>query len=140
MPVNFDIDHLLAVAKQHGEDSEPDHEVGDLQAFLRAAWARMNEQQMAAFFADPVVAQTYEAATGNKLSDIFPNSPFQAARVITDVDVAHVERVLRIRPDATWDSLDKKHLLAEVMTGGGVRTDIAVTPAPAAAPRRMRPR
>lgn len=29
---------ILNSAQQHGEDSEPDHEVGDLQDALRIAW------------------------------------------------------------------------------------------------------
>ena len=49
-PVNYAyVDHKLRAcndpcrtdlfAKQHGLDSEPDHEVGDLQQFLRLAWS-----------------------------------------------------------------------------------------------------
>jgi hypothetical protein len=35
------IEALLAAAQAHGEQSEPDHEVGDLQEILRACWAAM---------------------------------------------------------------------------------------------------
>jgi hypothetical protein len=39
------IEALLASAAQHGRDSEPDHEVGDLQQFLRLAWEIMTPAQ-----------------------------------------------------------------------------------------------
>jgi hypothetical protein len=32
-----DVGTYIAAARQHGEDSEPDHEVGDLQDLLREA-------------------------------------------------------------------------------------------------------
>jgi hypothetical protein len=43
------IEALIQSAKQHGLDSEPDHEVGDLQQFLRIAWAVMTPAQAAIF-------------------------------------------------------------------------------------------
>ena len=137
MPMQFDINHLLSVAKRHGEDSDPDHEVSDLQDFLRAAWAHLSEQQKAAFFADPAVAQTYEAATCNELDSVFPKNPFQATRVVTDADVKHIEEALGMGSGA-WDMVDKKQLLAEVLHLGGVPAEVGS--APVAAPRRMRPR
>jgi hypothetical protein len=52
-----DIEEYILVAQQHGEDSEPDHEVGDLQDLLRAAWAMMTPEQQAALMqSDPVTA------------------------------------------------------------------------------------
>lgn len=35
------LEDILQAAKQHGEESEPDHEVGDLQDALRLAWAKL---------------------------------------------------------------------------------------------------
>lgn len=32
---------ILGAAQLHGEESEPDHEVGDLQEVLRECWKRM---------------------------------------------------------------------------------------------------
>jgi hypothetical protein len=40
-----ELEKLFAAAKAHGEASEPDHEVGDLQAVLVSCWARMTEAQ-----------------------------------------------------------------------------------------------
>lgn len=34
----LDIEFYIETAETHGAESEPDHEVGDLQDFLRAAW------------------------------------------------------------------------------------------------------
>jgi len=39
------LDKLLAAAEAHGSDSEPDHEVGDLQAIIRSCWKRMSSTQ-----------------------------------------------------------------------------------------------
>jgi hypothetical protein len=132
----FDVEHLLTVAKQHGEDSEPDHEVGDLQDFLRVAWALLNEQQKAAFFADPAVAQTYEGAACSALQDVFPSNPFPATRAVTDADVEQIESAVGMASGA-WDMVSKKELLASVMRLAGVP---AQPSAPAPAPRRARPR
>lgn len=36
---------ILQAAEQHGNDSDPDHEVGDLQDALRLAWAALTTAQ-----------------------------------------------------------------------------------------------
>ena len=38
-------DEVLESARRHGEDSEPDHEVGDLQDALRIAWKALTLAQ-----------------------------------------------------------------------------------------------
>src|SRR5690348_8678405 len=38
-----DLDELFALARKHGEESEPDHEVGDLQDLARMLWERASE-------------------------------------------------------------------------------------------------
>lgn len=134
----FDIDHLLEVAQQHGNDAEPDCEVGDLQEFLRAAWAQLSEQQKAAFFADPVVGAAYEGATVQELREVFPKNPFAATRVITDADVKHIEGAMGLGAEA-WGAADKKKLLAEVMHLAGVPTEFGSAPA-STPPARRRPR
>ena len=44
------LEALLAAAEQHGLESEPDHEVGDLQDLLRACWSRLGEHDRAALY------------------------------------------------------------------------------------------
>ncbi|CAN7783441.1 hypothetical protein LJR175_008322 [Variovorax sp. LjRoot175] len=39
------VERILNAAEQHGQNSEPDHEVGDLQDVLRAAWSLMSTEQ-----------------------------------------------------------------------------------------------
>ena len=39
------VEEIIAAAERHGEQSEPDHEVGDLQDALRAAWALLSPDQ-----------------------------------------------------------------------------------------------
>jgi hypothetical protein len=55
MPKIITTEDLIELAKQHGEDSEPDHEVGDLQELLRAAFSFMAADQLRAFIALPEV-------------------------------------------------------------------------------------
>ena len=43
--VAVSFNNALIAAKRHGENSDPDHEVGDLQDMLRVAWALMTETQ-----------------------------------------------------------------------------------------------
>lgn len=48
-------DVFLAAAKMHGEESEPDHEAGDLQEFFRASYRLLNPEQRAHVAADQSV-------------------------------------------------------------------------------------
>lgn len=65
-PVDFEpLEVLIEAAKQHGEDSEPDHEVGDLQDFLRAMWELLTPEQRLAYAGLPAVRDTYRNATGD---------------------------------------------------------------------------
>lgn len=48
-----DVDTLIEAAERHGKDSEPDHEVGDLQQLLRAAWGLMTPDQRQALLVSP---------------------------------------------------------------------------------------
>jgi len=43
--MNNSIERLLDAATKHGLESDPDHEVGDLQSFLRLAWEVMTDAQ-----------------------------------------------------------------------------------------------
>lgn len=38
------VEEILGSAAQHGSDSEPEHEIGDLQDALRAAWTKLSPQ------------------------------------------------------------------------------------------------
>jgi len=46
---------LLEGARLHGENSDPDHEVGDLCDFLIACWSAMSPEQRALALSDPQV-------------------------------------------------------------------------------------
>jgi hypothetical protein len=48
-PTLPDIETYISAAEQHGQDSEPDNEVGDLQDLLRAAWTLLAPEQKKAF-------------------------------------------------------------------------------------------
>jgi hypothetical protein len=82
-PVNTDdaVERLLEVARVHGEDSEPDHEVGDLQDFMRAMWGVLTPQQRLAYLRTPqvcdvlagaLVSSTLDAADAASLGDEWP--------------------------------------------------------------------
>ena len=44
------LERLIDAARRHGELSEPDHEIGDLQAILRACWQRLTPAQAREIF------------------------------------------------------------------------------------------
>lgn len=52
----------LDAAKGHGEDSGPDFEVGDLQAFMRVMWGLMTPNQRLAFAKHSEVHDALEGA------------------------------------------------------------------------------
>ncbi len=57
----LDIDFYLEVAKQHAEDY-PDHEVGDLQDFLRVIWELLPRNQKLAIARAPGIHSVLEGA------------------------------------------------------------------------------
>jgi hypothetical protein len=57
----LDIEFYLEVAKQHAEDY-PDHEVGDLQDFLRAIWELLPLDQKLAIARAPGIHSVLEGA------------------------------------------------------------------------------
>ena len=59
-----DVETYIAAARTHGEDSEPDHEVGDLQDFLRVAFRLMTPTQRSDFAADAQVQDALSVACG----------------------------------------------------------------------------
>lgn len=48
-PRMLDVEFYIKAAQQHAYDSEPDHEVGDLQDFLRAMWSLLSAEQRQQF-------------------------------------------------------------------------------------------
>src|SRR5579859_3996349 len=45
----LDVEYYIAAAKRHGDNSEGDHEVGDLQEYLREMWELLSPAQRAAY-------------------------------------------------------------------------------------------
>lgn len=41
----LDVETYLTAAQVHGENSHPDHEVGDLQELLRFTWSKLTPEQ-----------------------------------------------------------------------------------------------
>lgn len=41
------LEELLTAAREHGEEGEPEHEVGDLTALVEACWAHLTPTQRA---------------------------------------------------------------------------------------------
>ena len=62
---DIDVEVFIKAAVRHGEDSEPDHEVGDLQDYLRAAFRLLTPEQKVAFLADPAVSEALTTACPN---------------------------------------------------------------------------
>lgn len=77
--LGVDLEKLITAAAIHGRDSDPDHEVGDLQQYFRATWGVLTEAQKRAVFLLPTVAATYESAMGEELDVSQP--PQRSARM-----------------------------------------------------------
>lgn len=58
------IELCIHAAEEHGKDSEPDHEVGDLQDCLRDMWDLLTPTQKAAFMALDGVRERIEFSLG----------------------------------------------------------------------------
>lgn len=56
----IDVETMIAAAERHGAESDPDHEVGDLQQILRAAWEIMTPEQRVALAADDMVQEVLD--------------------------------------------------------------------------------
>ena len=54
----LDVEFYIDKAAWHGELSDPDHEVGDLQQYLRQAWALLTPEQRIAFARSAGVQET----------------------------------------------------------------------------------
>ncbi|MBG6083059.1 hypothetical protein [Rubrivivax gelatinosus] len=64
-PVDYQpIEEFIDAAKQHGVDSEPDHEVGDLQDLLRAMWELLTPEQRLAYVGLHKVQEVKATALG----------------------------------------------------------------------------
>lgn len=61
-PLAIVADVFLAAAKRHGEDSEPDHEAGDIQEFFRATYKLLTPIQRERFAANQGVNFILDAA------------------------------------------------------------------------------
>jgi hypothetical protein len=59
---------LLEAARLHGENSEPDHEVGDLQSLFLACWSVMTPEQRASALFDPDVQDVLDGPEYEQLS------------------------------------------------------------------------
>ena len=62
-----DVETLIAASLQHGQDSEPDHEAGDLQEYVRAGWGLLTTHQRKALLEHPRLKSAVETATGKDL-------------------------------------------------------------------------
>lgn len=54
VPEDKRLQTLLAAARQHGEDSEPEHEVGDLQQMLSWAWGMLTEENRSKLYDEAI--------------------------------------------------------------------------------------
>ncbi len=61
MTKKIGLELCLQAALAHGKDSDPDHEVGDLQQLLRRAWQILSPGQRLEFMASASVSELIEA-------------------------------------------------------------------------------
>ncbi len=95
------LEDLLAMVQQHGQDSEPDHEVGDLHDLCTAMWAVLTSAQRRQVVASEEVSDLIESAC----VEVEP----EAAPRRTDDPVSKLSRegleniVRRVRKALWWD-------------------------------------
>lgn len=81
-PNLLDIEFYIHAAQTHGEDSDPDHEVGDLQDLLREAWRHMTAAQRASFVLSDAVAGVLESSLGELPEILAENKKSLRARLM----------------------------------------------------------
>jgi hypothetical protein len=59
----IDVGTLIAAALAHGQNSEPDHEAGDLQEYMSSAWALMSIELQNSALAHPRLSTALKTAT-----------------------------------------------------------------------------
>lgn len=70
----LDIEKYIQAAKQHGEDSEPDHEVGDLQDILRSVWPLLGEDAKTVAISLPKVREVLVAGSAKMMDMELPTA------------------------------------------------------------------
>lgn len=70
----LDIEKYIQAAKQHGEDSEPDHEVGDLQDILRSVWPLLGEDAKTVAISLPKVREVLVAGSAKMMDMELPSA------------------------------------------------------------------
>lgn len=81
--VLLDVETYIEAATYHGECSDPEHEVGDLQDYLRRAWELMSAEQRMAFAKDQ---QNQEMVRDNTPVDALNESSFSLSDVEAAID------------------------------------------------------
>lgn len=79
----LDIELCVKAAEEHGLSSEPDHEVGDLQCFLRSMWELLTPGQQLQYFMNDDVRDIVEAELNIELDESvseFANTIAQPAK------------------------------------------------------------
>lgn len=62
--MKFNAETLIDAALEHGENSEPDHEAGDLQQYIRSSWELLTRTQRRDFYTTPAILSVIETSTG----------------------------------------------------------------------------
>lgn len=62
--MDFNAETLIAASLEHGLNSEPDHEAGDLQQYIRSCWEMLTHGQRRAFYTSAEVSSVIQTSTG----------------------------------------------------------------------------
>ncbi len=89
---------LIAAARQHGQDDDPQHEVGDLQDLVRAMWRLMTPSQRVATLRATEVQAIAQTITGTELpSDLEDVSADEISEALTalglDPSLSYPDRI-----------------------------------------------
>ncbi|TES73098.1 hypothetical protein E2P84_22325 [Burkholderia cepacia] len=78
----YDGELCIRAAKEHGENSEPDHEVGDLQDYLRDMWKLLTPEQREAYFNLDSVLDRLELGLSSEEFDSLRSNADEARSVV----------------------------------------------------------
>lgn len=90
------IEVVIDGCQGHGRESDPDHEVGDLQIALRLAWRLMSAQQRRAYMTDPEIVEIMGWSTWPDPLSVARALALQIKKELLPVAVAaHVVEITR---------------------------------------------
>lgn len=115
---------LLGYAKQHGLDSEPEHEVGDLQDMFTVAYGLLTPEQRLQFMTTPAIMDLVDTfgkdasvALAETIDELTTAMTARDTTIVIEVEGGVVSDVSNL-PEGVSYRIDDHDLTQEVCHGG----------------------